>query len=338
MRHHPFPPVRRVLLLLFLSLAIASGAQETPADTTDKVSPWAFTYAQGIDLGQLLVINPRPGSGSNFINLGGNTTLQSKYDAASLFWNNTVSWQIGIQRVGAGTLPFGGSLPFSKSMDLLGYNTVIGRKMAPGTRYYFSGYFTFLSQAIPTYPGNFLKDVTEDGSGYPISRFLSPARLEVAPSVSFKSNDKKFTALYTPIAYKAIIVHDDRIAALGIHGNPVVRVDGQVVSYERTDNQLGSLLNLTFTDTYREKQFKLTSSLTLYANYLNHPERVDVEWNAEFAARLVRNLSVSVKTNLFYDYDILVFKTDAGKPFNEWETGRGVSFSEQVSAKYSLNF
>jgi hypothetical protein len=321
-------------LLLLLLLPLLTMAQTaSPQDS----SAWKFNLSQGLDLGQFLIINPRPGSGVNFINLGGNLGLSAQLTTPKYFWNNNANWQFGIQKVGSGTLPNGEPLPFSKSVDLLSLKSVAGKQLN-GSRLFLSAYFSFLSQATPTYPGNYLKDVTPDNSGSPIARFFSPARLELAAALAYQSADKKLTLLFTPSAFKSVMVRDDAIAALGIHGNPVDRVNGIVVGFDNNDHQLGALLNLTYANAFIGDRLKFNSNLTLYSNYLNHPERVDVEWNGELGLQLFKNLLLSLKMNLFYDYDMLVYKTDSDKPFSEWETGRGVSFTEQLSLKYNFSF
>ena len=334
--------MRYLMILSFVFLQFISvtnvAANQNAFETDKDTTYWKKSFSQGLNAMQSAIINPRIGSGVNIINIGGDIGLSAVYDSGDLFWFNAANWQFGVQKIGAGTLPGGGRIPFTKSMDLLSINSTLGHRFKSGSNFYYGGYVSFLSQGVPTYQGNLLADNTPNKSGVLFSKFLSPARIEVAPAVAYLAKNKKVTILYSPLAFKSIIVLDDSIAALGVHGNQIEIVNNQIVSYGNSDDQLGSLLRGYYRDAFLKGKINLNTDLTLYSNYLNHPERVDVEWNMDIGIMLFKKVQIALKTSLFYDYDVQVQKSDYNLPANQWELGRGISFTEQILLRYKLNF
>ncbi len=328
-----------IILLFSISLLLSANviAQEkatTPKDTTY----WQYEFSHGLNIMQLAMINPRIGNGVDMLNFGGDIGFNFSYDSEKIYWTNNINWQFGVQRIGSGTLPGGGSIPWTKSLDLLTYNSTLGVPFKPNGTFYYGGYIFFLSQGTPTYEGNLLVDNTTDNSGTIISKLFSPARLQVAPAISYFSKDKKIQFSYSPISYQSIMVFDDAIAALGVHGNPVERVNGAVVSFENVDNQLGSFLLFGYNDAYANNKLTLRTNITLYSNYLNDPERVDVNWNADIGATIFKKIQIALKLNLFYDYDTDVLISDSSIPFTDWELGKKVSFTQQLILRYRVTF
>jgi hypothetical protein len=322
-----------IILIFFTTNAIAQ-ENTTPKDTTY----WESSFSQGLNIMQLAIINPRVGNGVSMLNLGGDIGLSAIYDSDKVYWSNQFNWQFGVQRIGAGTLPNGVTVPFSKSLDLLSLSSTLGFPFKPKGSLYYGAYLSFLSQGLPTFQGNLLTDNTPGNSGVMFSKLFSPIRIGAAPTISYFSKNKKVSFAFSPISYKSIIVANDSIAALGIHGNPAERVNGQVVSYENADNQLGSFLQVNYMDAYLKNKVTLMTSVSLYSNYLHNPEKIDVEWNADIGVKLFKKIQIALKLNLFYDYDVLVLKSDSNKPFNEWELGRAVSFTEQLLIRYRVVF
>ena len=329
-----------VTLLMLLSFAFTNTvmAQEKASLESKDTTYWKNSFSQGLNILQLAVINPKIGSGVNILSLGGDISLSAIYDSDKIYWINQLNWQFGVQRLGAGKLLNGGSIPFTKSLDLLTFTSDLYIPFKPKSSLYYGGFVQFLSQGLPTFQGNLLVDNTPDNSGKVFSKLLSPAQVEIAPAIAYVSKNKKINITYSPISYKAIIVADDSIAALGVHGNPVERLGNEVISYENIDNQFGSFLGIVYRDAFFDKKLTLNTRLSLYSNYFNHPERIDVIWNADIGVKLFKKVQFALKLNLLYDYDIQILQSDSNRPMAEWELGRGVNFTEQLIIRYKLVF
>jgi hypothetical protein len=144
---------------------------------------------------------------------------------------------------------------------------------------------------------------------------------------------------YSPVGGKFIIVANDSIAALGVHGNPVTKdANGNITAFENVFAQLGSLLKINYTDKYANNKITLVSNLALYSNYLNNPQNFDVDWTNEFGYTIIKGLQLALTLNIFYDDDVLVQITDWDAVGGVSGLGKRVSITQQMLIKYNLTF
>ena len=72
--------------------------------------------------------------------------------------------------------------------------------------------------------------------------------------------------------------------------------------------ELGGYVRLGFSkNDFKEGVFKnisVNSKLDLFSNYLENPQYVDVNWENLIGMKINDYISVSINTNLIYDYDI----------------------------------
>ncbi len=332
------------LSLLFLgSVAIAQDAEEAPKDG------WDIGLGLGFDFAQLLQLNPKVGSGENRIGFGGAANVFANKKQGRFSWDNTASLQFGVQKLGAGVIALGSDekIPFQKSIDLLKFDSKVGYKTSEDSKFFYAAALGFMSQLTPTYFGSFLKDL--GGSPYndanPIAKLFSPAHLTISAGIDYKPQDN-LSFYFSPIAYKAIIVADDNIAdneafdgdgvgkAVSVHGNPWTSTS----VFDNAFNQFGALLRGNYNNKFLEDKIAFQSALTLYSNYLNNPQNIDVEWNNEFAFNIYKGLQLSLLLNFFYDHDVLVNITDFKAPNAINGLGRRLNVTEQILLKYNIVF
>ncbi|MFK7906514.1 MAG: DUF3078 domain-containing protein [Chitinophagales bacterium] len=327
-----------LLLFAFLSLFYSSFSAAQTEVVTDSIPKyWTKGAGIGFDLGQLLHINPTVGGGLNQIGFGSSVGYFANYKKNRVAWDNTIFWQFGIQKLGSGVLPSGKKIPFQKTIDNLQVTSKVGNKTKEGSKFYYAAELNFNSQFLPTYPGNLLRDTSTVENTSLIAKLFAPARIQLATGIDYKPN-QKVSIFYAPLAYKSVLVLDDDIARLGFHGNPVRYENDVVVEFRNVDHQFGSFAAVNYSDTYLNQKVVLTSKLNLFSNYLDHPERIDIDLNANIAVNLFKNIQLSMMLRLFYDYDVLVQKSDFNTSTEQWEIGRGVSFAEQLLIKYNVTF
>jgi hypothetical protein len=58
--------------------------------------------------------------------------------------------------------------------------------------------------------------------------------------------------------------------------------------------------------------FKYTSQLVLFSNYLDKPENMRVNWDNRFDWKLAKYFSLTVTTNMIYDDKIMIFSDKDG--------------------------
>lgn len=360
--------MKTVILLTAVLMMMAQATLQAQDKGTDDEKRWTTGGAVGLDLGQMLFVNPKFGAGEDRIGIAGSMNLYAKYKNGRVSWDNLAALNFGVQRLGS----FRKEIPFQKSVDELRLASNFSYGITPTSVFGYSLDALFLTQLTPTYTGNLLSPVAGVAED-PIAQFFSPATLTISPGIAYKQKTDfgEFSALLSPIALKMIIVGDDDIARLGLHGNPHspgatrdefvdnwgVEPTGELVDggfYARNYIQLGATLK----GSYKHQFFKYTveekgetkekyrvlfrTSINLYSNYLRLPQHIDVEWITNVDVFLFKGLSLSLMTNVFWDYDVFVQvdeDNDVTTGVNGYEAeGRRVSFLQTLAIKYNFLF
>ena len=334
----------RFLLILLLLGTLSLHAQEE-----EKIPDgWRIGAGVGLDLTQLLQINPKQGAGQNRLGIGSAINSFAKYKMGRRDWDNTLLWQFGLQRLGAGVIAQNSnqSIPFQKTVDELRIGSKYGYQIREDGKLYYSVNATFLSQFFPTYQfpdiyaGNFVTDFLDTGRS-PLSKFLSPATATLAVGIDYQPNDN-LSLFFSPVSSKFIIVTSDSIASRGVHGNPVSGEPndrGIYPEFQNVDAQIGASAQAEYANSFlTDDRITFTSKLLLYSNYLRNPQNIDVDWQNSIAFALTKNLQLTLFANLFYDDDIRVRITDYNAPNGTAGLGKRVSFTEQLLITYARTF
>ncbi|CAH0998715.1 hypothetical protein LEM8419_00061 [Neolewinella maritima] len=337
--------MRYLFLLLLLSTSAVVFAQEEEEEIPDG---WRSGAGLGLDLAQLLQINPKQGAGQNRLGLGGAFNGFASYKMGRKVWDNTLLWQFGVQRLGSGIIGQGSSskIPFQKTIDEFRLNSKYGYQIKEDSELYYSVNATFLSQLTPTYQfpdlysGNFVSDFLETGRS-PLSKFLSPATATLSVGVDYKPTPE-LSIFFSPVASKFIIVLSDSIASRGVHGNQVsgeANSAGIYPEFQNVDAQLGALAQIQYKAALLpDDRLTFSSTLGLYTNYLRNPQNVDVDWQNGLAFAITENFQLNLFVNAFYDDDIRVQITDYDAPNGVRGLGRRVSITEQIVLTYARTF
>ncbi|MCH2022011.1 MAG: DUF3078 domain-containing protein [Saprospiraceae bacterium] len=348
------------ILMIFINSLEIVNAQEPGG----KQNHWKLGGAVGMDFAQMLFVNPKFGAGEDKIGIGGNLSFFAKYKQNRLSWDNFLGLTFGVQRLGS----FRRQIPFQKSVDELRLTSKFGYSITDQSPFGYAFDVLFLSQITPTFEGNILSP-NSDSVTLPIAQFCSPATLTLSPGIGFKkkTNLGEFHALLSPASLKLIFVASDTTARLGLHGNPYstgvteqefidtwgVRPDGQFgtnIFYAKNSIQFGATLKAGYSHKFfkykegEKDKFRLVlaTTLNLYSNYMRMPQHIDVEWITNVDLMLFKGLSISLMTNLFWDYDVLVQVDEDGDittGVNGYESqGRRVSFMQSLLIKYNFLF
>jgi Protein of unknown function (DUF3078) len=307
--------MRRItLLLLFAFCATMSVSAQKILDAKDAVKEvakgkdakegWTKVGGLGGSFSLLNLINPRAGAGDNRFGFGGLLNYSANLIQGKLLANNKIGIQLDVLK--------NASDPYTKSVDVLGATSQVGYQIGKvAGKWYFAGLADLQTQILPTYGGNFLKEkqkINGRDSIVPLTgKLFAPAIFKLAPGVIYKPS-AKMTILYSPLAYKGVIVSDKTLANSGkFFPNP---------NKDKTvDSQVGSELRMDYVDKFLDGKLVYATTLDLYGNYLRNPQNVDVEWYHSLDVMITKNMSLNFKSDWFYDDDILVFKDgDAKKP------------------------
>ena len=333
-------------------------AQETLLDqaraAADTVPDgWRVGAGLGLDLGQLLNVNPRVGGGENRIGIGTNVTIFADLERGLSHWSNNATLNFAIQKLGQGVLPrpFNGRrVPFQKSIDELRLSSQYGREFGEDAPWGYGVEATFLTQLTPTYQDsagrNLVSNIDDNNDGEPIAEFLSPATFTLSPGITFRPNDN-FNALFSPASYKTVFVANEDVADVRTaSGDRLYAYLGRDDANPTSLQQFGASLRANYGRTFLEgERLLVKSTLGLFGNYLNNPQNIDVDWRNEIGFEVTKGLTVSLNTVLLYDDDVPVQVSDfdgvggfARNADGSVRLGRRPTFTEQLLIKYSLVF
>ena len=285
---------------------------------------WTFGAGIGLDLTQILVINPQAGAGQNRFGLGGALGLYANYRDERQTWFSNLSYNLSAEKIGSGVVQDSDGnasdqkVPFRKSIDDLRLNSNYGYKMKEGSKWSYAANLFFRTQLMPSYIGVqdgqvYISEITVEGpyENSLVSKFMNPGRLNLGLGVMYEPNER-FRATFTPLTGDIIFVLDQEIANLGIHGTKLE--DGSMTEYRTTRFAFGAKLDMEYNNSWVNDRLKFKSNLILFSDYLANPQNVDVIWTNELAFQIVGGLQLSFNNVISYDDDVLSTITDNDAP------------------------
>ena len=175
-----------------------------------------------------------------------------------------------------------------KTDDYINIMTNYGYELAQ--HYYLSTGFQFLSQFTPGFNYSNTPDPTFDDR---ISKFMAPGYLNVGLGFSYNPNDN-FQVIVRPINGKFTFVLDEKLQTKGNYG---LDRDGQSMRSE-----LGAMVNIL----YKIKIYKditYVNQINFFSNYLEHTERVDINYSGALNLKFNKYISGVVTIDMMYDHD-----------------------------------
>jgi hypothetical protein len=177
----------------------------------------------------------------------------------------------------------------------------------------YSSYVNFLTQFANGYK---YPNTTDK-----ISTFFAPAYLTLATGFDYQPIEN-FSLFFTPVSGKFTFVTDEELSAAGAFG---------VEPGKKARAEMGAIVKSEF-KTPVVKNVDLATSLTLFSNYFNNPQNIDVNWDIALNMKINDFLSANLLTNLIYDHDILIPIDDDGN------TGRRVQLKQLFGVGLSYKF
>lgn len=256
------------------------------SDTT-----WQLGGVVNLNFSQVHLVN-WAGGGQNSISTRGLVSLFANYSNKKMSWDNSLDLTYGIVKQGNAR-----STPWFKNDDRIEMNSKFGHLASK--KWYYSGLLNFRTQ--------FTKGYNAVGDTVYISRFMAPGYSIVALGMDYKPS-KNFSMFISPITSKITFVLDDYLSSISAFG-----VDsGQVFRSE-----IGGYFKLGLT---KQKPLKMEgvtfkTNVTLFTNYKDHPENIDVTWETLTDIKLNKYLTMNISTYLIYDNDIKIGRyNDDGSP------------------------
>src|SRR6185436_10993937 len=239
--------------------------------------------------------------------LSGNALLSlfAKYKKGKWAWDNTGDFAIGGTKLDKQKI--------RKSDDKIDINSKIGYDI--GKKFYLSYILGFKTQFTEGF-------IYTDSSRTRISNFLAPAYILNAIGIDWKPNDD-LSIFLTPATAKTTIVNDDALSLAGQYG---------VDPGEKSKTELGAYFNMQYKHNIMEN-VAFSTKLELFSSYSHNPQNVDVNWEVVIALKVNKFLNALIQTQLLYDDDIMVPKTEANAL-----PGPGTQFKESFGLGLAYNF
>jgi Protein of unknown function (DUF3078) len=211
--------------------------------------------------------------GGGVSNMAGNLGLNYdfNYKTNGLIWDNKVIAAYGLTKLKGADV--------QKSDDRLQFTSLLGKK-AKGYWFY-SGFVDFRTQ---------MDTGIDPKTGIKISHFFSPAYLQAGPGMLWKKHENlKFN--FAPATARMIFVHKhftDAGAAFGVEKGKSTRLEfgAGVQGYYK----FKVMENVTF-----------ENILNLYSNYLDKPQNVDIDYQANIVMKINKYISTNIAFQAIYD-------------------------------------
>ena len=236
------------------------------------------------------------GGGQNSMALNGLLSFNANYSKNKIVWENNIDIAYGVLKSG-----YGPDLSWFKNDDRIECNSKFGYRA--NNKWDYSALISFRSQF--TYGYN---STTEMLTKNYFSNLLSPAYPVFAIGLDYKPN-KDFTCFVSPGTFKMTIIVDDSLSDIGAFG---------VTAGKNIRAEIGGYLKISYQkkDPFEIKDLTFKTNLTLFSNYTQHPQNIDVTWETLSSLKIKKFLAVTISTYLIYDHDIQIvrFENDGITP------------------------
>ena len=300
---------KTLLTALALALCFASFAQD------EKTEGWSHKGNVGLNFGQSSYTNWASG-GQNSINGQGLFNYEIHYVKGSFKWDNVLNTALGYSIYDFKKKPI-------KTDDKIEFTSLVGLKATEHLNY--SAELAFRSQFAYGF------DYKTDSTQY-ISKFLAPAYITLGIGMEWVPNPH-FSLYFSPVSGRVTIVNDDYLASIGAFGvNELDKNDTIIHTHvAKVRYEFGARAVAKFQYPLA-KNIDFNTKLELFSNYLNHPERIDVDWQNMLVLKVNDWLNANIATHLIYDYDV-PFYDEAGLKIE----GSKIQFKEVLAIGFMIN-
>jgi len=303
--------MRKILLIIIMIFLFSI----IHAQKSDSLLHWASKGILSLNFSQVALSN-WTGGGESSLALTSVTQLFADYSKERIYWENSLELAYGLLYTNAKGL--------QKTDDKMALTSKLGynAKQKAG-RISYSFLFNFRSQFTAGF--NFPDDSTV------ISRFLSPGYILLSLGTTYKDKKKYFSFFAAPLTAKLTFVIDTGLANKGAYG---------VEPGKTLRTEIGAFINLNYKNE-TIKNVTLNTKISLFSNYLNNPQNIDINWEMLINMKVNKYISANITTNLIYDHDIniRVYK-DLDGDGNKELAGEGprTQIKEVLSIGLSLRF
>ncbi len=286
----------------------------------DTIPAWRTGGMGNINFSQV-ALSHWAGGGQNSISATGLLSLYANYHKKKVDWENSADLAYGLLSRDKG--------PFIKSDDKIDLSSKVGRKAFDHT--FYTAMLNFRSQFAPGY------EYAEKDS-VKISDFLAPGYLVATLGLDYKPADF-LAVMVAPVSGKMTFVNDQTLADQGAYGVEPAVLDpaGNVIEPGKTlRTEFGGYFRASFQKKLM-KNTHLKTKVSLFSNYLDEPQNIDVNWELLLSLKVNEFITASIATDLIYDDDIMIAVDEDGDGVTDAQ-GPRTQFKEVLSIGLSYSF
>ena len=300
--------MKRLLSAVCAVLTTFALSAQEPAVAETQKAEWNKGIATTIGFSQLSLMQWAAGG-------VGQLSLNTFADAYANMAKGKVLWSNELQ-AGYGFIHSFDKDYLLKSEDRLTFDSKVDYKAAD--KFYLSAVYNFRTQFAEGWDANHTEV---------ISNFLAPAYMSLGLGIDYKPSPK-VSLNFAPMTGKITIVKPEELRVR--YGNEI----DEMVRFE-----LGAQLRV---DAKLEvENFKLGTAVVLFSDYLDKPLNIKVNWDVNTEAKVSKFFSVTLRTNLIYDDNVMVPKyytrknVPDGFEVGDIYEGKGVQFKELFSIGFT---
>ncbi len=279
------------ITLLLLLIAQMGFAQEE----NQEQSGWLGTGTLSLLFNQAAFNAEWQGGGTSNYAGSLNFNYDLNYKKGDLTWDNKFIADFGLTKVKDQEFT-------RKTNDRLEINSILGKQLQE-SNWYYSFFLNFRTQFAKGYEyseADVIDPITNDVIGVETVRtetthFLSPGYLQAGPGMLWKKSDK-IKVNIAPATARLIFVDDAFTSVAGYTDGDYFGVD----QGESTRFEFGASLN-AFANFELVKNVSLDNILSLYTNYLEDPQNVDLDYTATLNMKINDYLTTSFIFQAIYD-------------------------------------
>ena len=313
------------------ALKAAADAAKTITDApeveqvVEKPKYWTESLMTNIKFGQTSLTNWAAG-GDNTVTLQAFVDGNANYKRDKLFWNNRLQLDYGF--VYASSKPI-----LQKSDDRIYLESKLGYKNANMKNFSLSVNYDFKSQfntgydyKTPSAPEGYDKlddvpigeliDLWKDARVLK-SGFFAPAYTNLAVGIDLKPA-KWLSLNVAPLTGGVVIVRNEQLRAnysmnlKDVWADQPVDMPTDGSQYRSARFEFGAQVKADIAVNVNDN-FKYTSQLVLFSNYLDKPQNVRVNWDNRFDWKLAKYFSLTLTTNMIYDDKVKIYSSKDDK-------------------------
>jgi hypothetical protein len=294
--------MKKFILLGLCLLTSVSGFTQTKKDTTY----WKSSGNLSVNFSELSFTNWAAG-GKNSVSGVGLVNYSANYIKDKINWENTFNFGYGLLKEGKNDV--------TKSQDIIDLNSKLGVK-SKSSKLFYSALLSFRTQFA-------------NGYNYPdtndrISGFMAPAYLNLSIGIDYKPS-AKLSFFLSPVSGKVTIVNDEALSEnFGLKAG------------SKSREEFGAAFKSQL-KTPVVKNVDIDTQISLFSNYLDKPQNIDVIWDMMINMKINSFLSVNFISNLIYDDNIKI-KVDKNNDGVVDAIGPRIQFKQLLGVGFNLKF